>query len=80
MATSITTQIDIKTEQPGHAAARQSPNVDALLSRLGTVVAVLPESSEKTQLVGLIRQAQQGNNLPAQQSGTIPAKRAVRID
>jgi len=80
MATSVTTQIDIKTEPSSHAAVRQSANVHALLSQMGTVVAVLPDSAEKTQLVGLIRQAQQGSNLAVQQGGAIPARRAVRID
>src|SRR5262245_60510624 len=81
MATSITTQIDIKTEPAGQAVLRQNANIPAaVLSQMATTTSTLPDSVEKTQLMGLIRQAQQSVIAPAPPGGTIPGKRAVRID
>jgi len=70
MATSITTQIEIKSEQGNQSA---SQNQAAALSQIANTVARLPDSAEKTQLIGLIRQAQPTGNIA-------PKRRAVLID
>jgi hypothetical protein len=80
MATSITTQINVQTEQPSQAAVHQSAYAHALLSQMGSVVAGLPDSAEKTRLVGLIRQAYQDTTPAGQPSGPTFTRRSMQID
>jgi hypothetical protein len=74
MLTSITTQIDIQSNQVNETDSR---NQAAALSQIATTAALLPDSAEKSRIIGLVRQAQQKSN---QKSSDIVSKKSMRID
>jgi hypothetical protein len=66
MSLAIKTQIDVETSQ-----VKQAVNQPAVLSQIASVIAKLPESAERAQLIGLFHQLDGTANVHS---------RAVRID
>lgn len=74
MLTSITTQIDIQSNQVNETDSR---NQATAFSQIAITATLLPNSAEKSRIIGLVRQAQQKSN---QKSSDIVSKKSMRID